>query len=46
MPTGDIAADMDVVRAFYSDKRGVHPQLRTEPRLREEDVAAEGPGAS
>jgi 1-acyl-sn-glycerol-3-phosphate acyltransferase len=46
MPSGDVAADMDVVRAFYADKRGVHPQLRTEPRLREEDVAAEGPGAS
>ena len=39
MPTGDVVADMDVVRAFYADKHGVHPQLRTEPRLREEDVA-------
>lgn len=35
-PTGDIAADMDRVRAFYADKHGVNPELRTEPRLREE----------
>lgn len=36
-PTGDVRADMDLVRAFYADKRGVHPEQRTEPRLREED---------
>ena len=36
-PTGDVAADMDLVRAFYADKQGIHPELRTEPRLREED---------
>ena len=36
-PSGDVAADMDLVRAFYADKRGIHPDLRTEPRLREED---------
>jgi 1-acyl-sn-glycerol-3-phosphate acyltransferase len=35
-PTGDVAADMDRVRAFYADKQGIHPDLRTEPRLREE----------
>jgi 1-acyl-sn-glycerol-3-phosphate acyltransferase len=35
-PTGDIVADMDGVRAFYADKYGIHPELRTEPRLREE----------
>ncbi len=34
--TGDVAADMDVIRAFYADKSGVRPALRTEPRLREE----------
>jgi 1-acyl-sn-glycerol-3-phosphate acyltransferase len=39
LPTGDVVADMDVVRAFYADKHGIHPQLRTEPRLREEDTA-------
>lgn len=37
-PTGDVRADMDVVRAFYADKQGVRPALRTEPRLREEDA--------
>lgn len=35
-PSGDVAADMDIVRAFYADKHGIHPQNRTEPRLREE----------
>lgn len=35
-PSGDVAADMDIVRAFYADKSGIHPQNRTEPRLREE----------
>jgi hypothetical protein len=39
-PTGDVAADMDLVRAFYADKRGIHPELRTEPRLREEATPA------
>jgi 1-acyl-sn-glycerol-3-phosphate acyltransferase len=34
--TDDVVADMDQVRAFYADKRGLHPELRTEPRLREE----------
>ena len=46
MPTDDVVADMDVVRAFYADKHGIHPELRTEPRLREEDGAAERPRAS
>jgi 1-acyl-sn-glycerol-3-phosphate acyltransferase len=35
-PTGDVTADMALVRAFYADKQGIHPELRTEPRLREE----------
>jgi len=35
--TGDVSHDMDRVRAFYADKAGLRPQLRTEPRLREED---------
>lgn len=38
--TGDVGADMDQVRAFYADKSGFRPELRTEPRLREEDSAA------
>lgn len=34
--SGDVPADMDVIRAFYSDKSGVHAHLRTEPRLHDE----------
>lgn len=34
--TGDVGADMDKVRAFYADKRGIRPELATTPRLREE----------
>jgi 1-acyl-sn-glycerol-3-phosphate acyltransferase len=34
--TGDVAADMDKIRAFYADKSGLRPELRTEPRLRDE----------
>ena len=37
--TSDVVADMDQVRAFYADKRGIHPERRTEPRLREELTA-------
>lgn len=36
-PTGDVRADMDLIRAFYSPYHGVRPDYRTEPRLREED---------
>jgi 1-acyl-sn-glycerol-3-phosphate acyltransferase len=38
-PSGDVVADMDRVRGFYGDKHGLHPRLRSEPRLREEDAA-------
>lgn len=34
--TGNVAADMDVIRAFYADKSGFHPEQRVEPRLRDE----------
>lgn len=34
--TGDVSADMDVIRAFYADKAGARPENRREPRLREE----------
>lgn len=34
--TGDVKADMDRIRAFYSDKTGFHPDRRVEPRLRDE----------
>lgn len=39
-PSGDVVADMDLVRAFYADKHGVNPELRVEPRLREESAGA------
>ena len=34
--TGDVSADMDRIRAFYADKAGFAPALRTEPRLASE----------
>ncbi|QIX27926.1 acyl-phosphate glycerol 3-phosphate acyltransferase [Nocardioides sp. JQ2195] len=34
--TGDVASDMDTIRAFYADKRGVNPEGRTEPRFKDE----------
>ncbi|MEE6273992.1 1-acyl-sn-glycerol-3-phosphate acyltransferase [Georgenia wangjunii] len=40
--TGDVAADMDRIRAFYADKRGLRPKNRTEPRLRDETQGADG----
>jgi len=36
VPTGDMSADMNMIRAFYADKRGLRPENRTEPRLRNE----------
>ena len=34
--SGDVAKDMDRIRAFYADKSGVRPEHRVEPRLRDE----------
>jgi 1-acyl-sn-glycerol-3-phosphate acyltransferase len=42
VPSGDIRADMDIVRAFYRDKQGRNPGAFTVPRLIEEDSAEEG----
>lgn len=39
-PSGDVVADMDLVREFYADKHGIRPENRTEPRLREEADAS------
>lgn len=39
MPTGDVAADMDRIRAFYDGKTGLKPNRFGVPRLREEDAA-------
>ena len=36
-PSGDVSADMDIVREFYAGKVGVRGGLGTIPRLREED---------
>ena len=38
--TGDVAGDMDRIRAFYADKAGLRPERRTEPRLQNEIVAS------
>ena len=37
-PTGDVKADMDVLREFFKDKRGFKPDQATEPRLKEEET--------
>lgn len=37
-PSGDVSADMDVIRAFYHDKTGLRPSGFSTPRLREEDL--------
>ena len=42
-PTGDIRADMDLIRDYYADKHGVRPDKRTEPGLREEDADPASP---
>jgi len=42
-PSGDVRADMDVIRAFYAGIRGRRPELETVPRLREETVAETTP---
>ncbi len=36
MPSGDLRADMDEIRAFYSDKFGLYPEKFGEVRLKEE----------
>jgi 1-acyl-sn-glycerol-3-phosphate acyltransferase len=39
-PSGDVKADMDIVRAFYRDVRAKYPEQFTPPKLREEDEPA------
>lgn len=39
--TGDVEADMDRIREFYSNISGVRPDLRTEPRLSNEAALTE-----
>lgn len=38
-PSEDIGADMDRIRAFYADKKGIKPDQATVPRLKEEGAA-------
>ena len=38
-PSGDVRADMDLIRAFYADKTGLKPGRFNVPRLREEDTS-------
>ena len=42
VPTGDVGADMDKVRAFYADKQGIKADRFNVPRLREESALEEG----
>jgi len=46
LPSGDVRADMDRIRAFYADKVGRFPDQFTEPRLLEESSAITGPDSS
>ncbi len=36
IPSGDFKKDMDIIRAFYADIRGDHPELESDIILREE----------
>ncbi len=38
--SGDVRADMEVIRAFYADKVGVKPEKASVPRLRAEEEGA------
>jgi 1-acyl-sn-glycerol-3-phosphate acyltransferase len=38
-PSGDVRADMDLIREFYADKHGVVPARASVPSLRDEDAA-------
>ena len=42
-PSGDVKADMDLVRAFYADKHGIKPENATVPRLRDESLPPSDP---
>jgi len=37
MPTGDVRADMDLIRASYAGKQGLHPERQGPIRLKAED---------
>ncbi|MBY0399833.1 1-acyl-sn-glycerol-3-phosphate acyltransferase [Myxococcota bacterium] len=46
MPTGDVARDMDAVRAFYADKQGKFPEAFGPVRLREEALGEPAGGSA
>lgn len=37
-PSGDVRADMEMLREFFADKRGFRPDQATPPRLKEEET--------
>ncbi|RMF01586.1 MAG: acyltransferase [Chloroflexi bacterium] len=41
-PTGDVAADMNRIREFYTGIQGKYPELTSRVRLKEEDQPASG----
>jgi 1-acyl-sn-glycerol-3-phosphate acyltransferase len=43
-PSGDVARDMDGVRAFYADKVGKYPECFGPVRLRDESMSADHAG--
>ena len=45
-PTDDVRHDMELIRAFYADKRGKHPEDFTPPYLREEGTRDTTPRSS
>jgi hypothetical protein len=44
LPTGNVSADMDLIREFYADKEGIKAGRFSTPRLREEDDPARAVG--
>ncbi|MEZ6187149.1 MAG: lysophospholipid acyltransferase family protein [Planctomycetota bacterium] len=46
VPTGDVQADMDRIRAFYRAEMAKFPADFTQPRLRDEEAPAALPGGS
>lgn len=46
VPTGDLARDMDLVRAFYADKQGKYPEDFGPVRLRDERREADEPASA
>jgi hypothetical protein len=48
MPSGDIDADMEIIRRFYAGAKGRHPERQGEIRLRprEDEAAANLPSTT